>query len=87
MLAVITQFFRSIPGAVGLNAIVAFASAAAFLLSYEGLVLVRWFGAARSLQIFIGLAVLVGAAWLSPRLLRSLKRRFKATDMAKWTGF
>jgi len=33
------RFFRNIPGAIGLNAVVALASAAAFLAGYEVLVL------------------------------------------------
>lgn len=32
------QFFRNIPGAIGLNAVVAFVSVAAFLVGYELLV-------------------------------------------------
>lgn len=87
MRTVVAQFFRRIPGAVGLNATVAFGSAAAFLLSYELLVLVKMFGPIRWLQIFIWLAVLAGTAWLFPRMLRSLWRRFKSINTAKRTGF
>jgi hypothetical protein len=87
MRTVVAQFFRRIPGAVGLNATVAFGSAAAFLLSYELLVLVKMFGPIRWLQIFIWLAVLAGTAWLFPRVLRSLWRRFKSINTAKRTGF
>jgi hypothetical protein len=86
MRTVVAQFFRRIPGAVGSNATVAIGSAAAFLLSYELLVLVKMFSPIRWLQIFIWLAVLAGTAWLLPRLLRSLWKRFKSITMAKRTG-
>jgi|tagenome__1003787_1003787.scaffolds.fasta_scaffold19004559_1 hypothetical protein len=86
MRTVVAQFFRRIPGAVGSNATVAIGSAAAFLLSYELLVLVKMFSPIRWLQIFIWLAVLAGTAWLLPRLLRSLWKRFKSINMAKRTG-
>ena len=36
------QFFRNIPGAIALNAVVAFVSAAAFLVGYELLVLAKF---------------------------------------------
>lgn len=71
------QFFRNIPGAVGLNVVVALGSAAAFLLGYELLMLVKFFGLGRSLQTLAGLAVLVGTTWLLQRAPRSLWRKFR----------
>jgi hypothetical protein len=55
MRTVVAQFFRRIPGAVGLNATVAFGSAAAFLLSYELLVLVKMFGPIVGFKFLSGL--------------------------------
>ena len=81
------QFFRSMPGAVGLNAMVAFISAVVFLLGYELLVLIKFLGAVRSLQTVAGLGLLVGAACLFARLFRPLWRRVRAIHTAKWTGF
>jgi hypothetical protein len=71
------QFFRNIPSAVGLNVMVALGSATAFLLGYELLMLVKFFGFARSLQTVAGLAVLVGTTWLLQRAPRSLWRKFR----------
>jgi hypothetical protein len=87
MRVVAKQFFRRIPGAVGLNAMVAFAGAALFLFSYELLLFIKFLGAVRSLQILVGLGVLVGAACLFPRLVRPLWRRVRTINTAKWTGF
>ena len=44
MRVVAKQFFRRIPGAVGVNAMVALASAAVFLLAYELSLLIKFLG-------------------------------------------
>jgi hypothetical protein len=66
MRGVAKQFFQDIPRAVGLNAMVAFVSAAVFLFGYELLLLIKFLGAGRSLQTVVGLGLLVGAACLFP---------------------
>jgi hypothetical protein len=68
------QFFRNVPGAIGLNAAVAIGSAAVFFVGYELVMSVKFFGYVRSLQVFAAVAVMAGLAWFSPQLLRSLLR-------------
>ncbi len=87
MRVVARQFFRGLPGAVGLNAMVPFASAALFLFSYELLLLIKFLGAVRSLQTLVGLGLLVGAACLFPGPVRPLWRMVRTINTAKWTGF
>jgi len=81
------KFFWSIPGAIGLNAVVALASGLAFLVGYELLALLRFFGLVRSFQMFFGLTVVFVAVWVSSRLLRSVWQRLKTIKTANWTGF
>jgi len=66
---------------------VAFASAAVFLLGYELLLLIKFLGPVRSLQTVAGLGLLAGAACLFPRLVRPLWRKVRTINTAKWTGF
>jgi len=66
---------------------VALASAGVFLLAYELSLLIKFLGAVGSLQTLVGLGLLVGTACLFPRQVRSLWRRVRTINTAKWTGF